>query len=135
MKLRYVSIFFGILALLLSFCSCEELPSSHEIHYIDSLNTISYKQRYINTAISFNAAMKAYNACHLYDRGRAEACNNLAFIYYIQMNFDKAEELYNNVSKVCHNELELLVADVGLMKIYQRTAMNELFYKKRNDAR
>ncbi len=135
MKLRYVSIFFGILALLLSFCSCEELPSSHEIHYIDSLNTISYKQRYINTAISFNAAMKAYNACHLYDRGRAEACNNLAFIYYIQMNFDKAEELYNNVGKVCHNELELLVADVGLMKIYQRTAMNELFYKKRNDAR
>jgi signal transduction histidine kinase len=51
------------------------------------------------------------------------------------MNFDKAESLYHEVSSISHNEIELLIADVGLMKIYQRTSMNELFYKKRNDAR
>lgn len=125
----------GILTSLLSLCSCGDLPSSHEVHLVDSLNNISYRSRFININTSSQFARKAYNACNLYNRGKAEASNNLAFSYFMKMNFEKAEQLYNNVGSLSKNEIELLVADVGLMKIYQRTAMNESFYRKRNDAR
>jgi len=130
-----MSVIMGILILLLSLCSCEDLPSSREVHYVDSLNSISYKERYINIIESSNKALQAYNACDLYSRGKAEACNNLAFTYFMKMNFEKAEQLYNKVGSLSKNEIELLIADIGLMKIYQRTAMNEAFYKKHNDAK
>ena len=135
MNLRSMSFIMGILILLLSLCSCEDLPSSREVHYVDSLNNISYKDRYINIVESSNKALKAYSVCRMYSRGKAEACNNLAFTYFMKMNFEKAEDLYNTVGSISKNEIELLIADIGLMKIYQRTAMNEAFYKKRNDAK
>ena len=33
-----------------------------------------------------------------------------------------------DVYNLTKNELELLIADIGLMKIYQRTALNKEFY-------
>lgn len=135
MNLRFMSVIIGILILLLSLCSCEDLPSSREVHYVDSLNNVSYKERYTNIVESSNKALQAFNMCSMYSRGKAEAYNNLAFTYFMKMNFEKAEDLYNSVGSISKNEIELLIADIGLMKIYQRTAMNEAFYKKRNDAK
>ena len=48
--------------------------------------------------------------------------------------FEKAEKFHKDVYSLTKNELELLVADIGLMKIYQRTAMNKEFYDYRNSA-
>lgn len=132
---KYYSFAAAFWMLLLFLCSCGDLPSSHEVHLIDSLNNLSYRNRYVNIALSATYARKAYQACNLYNRGRAEASNNLAFTYFMQMDFEKAERLYANAKSISKNEIELLVADVGLMKIYQRTAMNELFYKRRDAAR
>ena len=84
MNLRSMSFIMGILILLLSLCSCEDLPSSREVHYVDSLNNISYKDRYINIVESSNKALKAYSVCRMYSRGKAEACNNLAFTYFMK---------------------------------------------------
>ena len=50
------------------------------------------------------------------------------------MDFDRAEALHKEVYKLTKNELELLIADIGLMKICQRTAMNKEFYDYRNSA-
>ena len=50
------------------------------------------------------------------------------------MDFDKAEKEFKEVYNVTNNELELLVADIGLMKIYQRISMNKEFYDHRNSA-
>lgn len=50
------------------------------------------------------------------------------------MDFDTAERLHKGVYDLTKNELELLIADIGLMKIYQRTAMNKEFYDYRNSA-
>ena len=44
------------------------------------------------------------------------------------------EKYYQTVYNLTKNELELLVADIGLMKIYQRTALNKEFYDYRNSA-
>ena len=50
------------------------------------------------------------------------------------MDFDRAEALHKEVYKLTKNELELLIADIGLMKICQRTAMNKEYYDYRNSA-
>ena len=64
----------------------------------------------------------------MYSQGKAEASNNLAFCAFMRMDFDTAERLHKGVYDLTKNELELLIADIGLMKIYQRTAMNKEFY-------
>ena len=105
MNLRFMSVIIGILILLLSLCSCEDLPSSREVHYVDSLNNVSYKERYINIVESSNKALQAFNMCSMYSRGKAEAYNNLAFTYFMKMNFEKAEDLYNSVGSISKNEI------------------------------
>ena len=71
---------------------------------------------------------------NFYKSGKAEASNNLGFCAFMAMDFDRAEALHKEVYKLTKNELELLIADIGLMKICQRTAMNKEFYDYRNSA-
>ena len=52
----------------------------------------------------------------------------------MNMDFDRAEAYHKEVYKLTKNELELLIADIGLMKICQRTALNKEFYDYRNSA-
>ena len=42
----------------------------------------------------------------------------------MRMDFEQAEKFHMDVYNLTKNELELLIADIGLMKIYQRTALN-----------
>ena len=42
--------------------------------------------------------------------------------------------MYKEVYSLTQNELECLIADIGLMKIYQRVAQNKLYYDYRNSA-
>jgi hypothetical protein len=133
-KQKLIFFFFILLSSVL-FISCVDMPSSHEIHLVDSLNVQAFRLRYIDSHASAKVALLAYHSCVKYERGRAEACNNLAFCNYIWMNFDMAERLYKKVHTITKNQTELLVSDIGLMKIYQRTAMNEAFYEMRNEAR
>ena len=76
----------------------------------------------------------AYRQVNFYKSGKAEASNNLGFCAYMNMDFDRAEALHKEVYKLTKNELELLIADIGLMKICQRTAMNKEYYDYRNSA-
>lgn len=134
MKLYKFYYFIGIL-LFVSLVSCVNLAPTHEIHLVDSLNTEAYRMRYIDVDSSAKLALRAFHSYRFYDIGKAEACNNLAFCFYIKMDFEQAERLYKQVTSITKNETELLVADVGLMMIYQRTAMNKAFYDRKNDAK
>ena len=58
----------------------------------------------------------------------------MGFCAFMRMDFEEAEKYYQTVYNLTKNELELLVADIGLMKIYQRTALNKEFYDYRNSA-
>ena len=119
---------------MIAFFSCTDMVPTKEVRLIDSLNGEAYTYRYRNLDSSYKYANEAYKQVNLYKSGKAEACNNLGFYEFMKMNFEKAEELHKEVYKLTKNELELLIADIGLMKIYQRTAMNKEFYDYHNSA-
>lgn len=124
----------GLLFLFSVALSCSDVAPTKEVRLIDSLNRAAYSYRYRDLDSSYRAARMAYERVNLYRAGKAEACNNLGFCAFMHMNFDVAESWFKEVYDITQNELELLIADVGLMKIYQRTAMNKEFYDYRNQA-
>lgn len=117
-----------------TFFSCGERKDMAVYRQADSLNRVSYHVRYKDLNLAGRSAHEAYRLAADFPSQRASALNNLGFCAFIQMDFDKAEELFLQVYHESNNELECLIADIGLMKIYQRTAMNKEFYDYRNSA-
>lgn len=114
--------------------SCTDMVPTKEVRLIDSLNGAAYAYRYRQLDSSCFFARQAYMKVNLYKSGKAEAANNLGFWLYMKMDFERASALHKEVYQLTKNELELLIADIGLMKICQRTAMNKEFYDYRNSA-
>lgn len=133
MSSRFPLYIIGVV-LFASFFSCTDMVPTKEVRLIDSLNGKAYAFRYRNLDSSYRYAEQAYRQVNFYKSGKAEASNNLGFWAYMNMDFDRAEALHKEVYKLTKNELELLIADIGLMKICQRTAMNKEFYDYRNSA-
>ena len=124
----------GCLCTCLSFFSCRGGRTDDAFLKADSLNREAYEWRYKNLDVSEKAAEEALALGERYPSLKAEALNNLAFCSFIRMDFERADSLLNEVYRETANELECLVADVGMMKICQRTAMNKEFYDYRNSA-
>ncbi len=116
------------------FFSCADTAPTREIQLLDSLNTLAYNWRYRNIDSSYQYAATAYKRASGYNLGKAEAMNHLGFYYFMKMDFETAEKIFSSLDSRTPNELELLIADIGLMKIYQRTSMNKEFYDARNRA-
>ena len=133
MSSRFPLYIIGIV-LFASFFSCTDMVPTKEVRLIDSLNGKAYAYRYRSLDSSYKYANEAYRQGNFYKSGEAEASNNLGFCAFMAMDFDRAEALHKEVYKLTKNELELLIADIGLMKICQRTAMNKEFYDYRNSA-
>ena len=133
MSSRFPLYIIGIV-LFASFFSCTDMVPTKEVRLIDSLNGTAYAYRYRSLDSSYKYADAAYRQVNFYKSGKAEASNNLGFCAYMNMDFDRAEALHKEVYKLTKNELELLIADIGLMKICQRTAMNKEYYDYRNSA-
>ena len=133
MSSRFPLYIIGIV-LFASFFSCTDMVPTKEVRLIDSLNGKAYAYRYRSLDSSYKYANEAYRQVNFYKSGKAEASNNLGFCASMAMDFDRAEALHKEVYKLTKNELELLIADIGLMKICQRTAMNKEFYDYRNSA-
>ena len=133
MSSRFPLYIVGIV-LFASFFSCTDMVPTKEVRLIDSLNGKAYTYRYRSLDSSYKYANEAYQQVNFYKSGKAEASNNLGFCAFMAMDFDRAEALHKEVYKLTKNELELLIADIGLMKICQRTAMNKEFYDYRNSA-
>ena len=104
--------FAGLLCLCTTMVSCVGTAPMKEVRLIDSLNQVAYAFRYKNL----------------------DSSNNLGFCAFMRMDFEQAEKFHMDVYNLTKNELELLIADIGLMKIYQRTALNKEFYDYRNSA-
>ena len=133
MSSRFPLYIIGIV-LFASFFSCTDMVPTKEVRLIDSLNGKAYAYRYRSLDSSYKYANEAYRQGDFYKSGEAEGSNNLGFCAFMAMDFDRAEALHKEVYKLTKNELELLIADIGLMKICQRTAMNKEFYDYRNSA-
>lgn len=64
----------------------------------------------------------------------AEALNNIAFERFQQMDFDSAQVIAELIGRQFDDAVELLVADVMLMKLAQRTSDNLAFFRHRSHA-
>ena len=124
----------GGVLLSVSFSACGGGRGADALLRADSLNRQAYEIRYKDLNLSESLAREALEAGSADPSLRAEALNNLAFCAFIQMDFQRADSLLREVYAGTANELECLVADVGMMKICQRTAMNKEFYDYRNSA-
>ncbi len=119
--------------LILLLFSCGYSNSS-QTQRVDSLNYQSYLYHYKNLDSCQAYATQAYSQGNGYANGRAEALNNLAFHAFMKMDFEQSRKYLARVYEESNNELERLIADIGMMKICQRTSANKEFYDHRNSA-
>jgi signal transduction histidine kinase len=111
--------------------SCGNSNSKKEV---DLQNEKSYYYHYRNLDSTEIAARRALNLSKHYGSGKAEAYNNLAFVNLSRMNYKLAEKQLDSVSKVTNNQIELLVADVQMMRLCQRKSRNKDFYNYNQSA-
>ena len=133
-KMYLLPVWVTLLIMAGTFFSCGEKKDRAICRQADSLNLLSYRMRYKNLDTACKAAHDAYKLAGGFPSLRAEALNNMGFCAFIHMDFETAEDLFLRVYEESNNELECLIADVGMMKICQRTAMNKEFYDYRNSA-
>jgi len=101
---------------------------------VDKLNATSYTFHYRNLDSVKVYADRAYHLSNNYDAGKAEALNHLAFVSIMKMDFSRAYHQLEEVDKTTDNQIELLIADIQLMRLCQRESKNKEFYDHREDA-
>ncbi len=101
---------------------------------VDKLNEVSYAWHYRNLDSTRVYAQRALDRSSHYDDGYAEALNNLAFVSLAKMQYRQALRQLNEVQDKTDNQIELLVADVQLMRLCQRKSRNKDFYDYRERA-
>ena len=104
------------LLLICTLTACSSHRQSRLEPVADSLNDRSYACRYREPDTAYAAALRALQASADYPDGEAEPLNNLGFCAFMQMDFEEAEQCHRKVYDCTHNELERLVADVGLIR-------------------
>lgn len=109
---------------LLLFSAC----SSHDSGRVDELNSLSYAYHYRSLDSVSGLARRALALSDGYSTGKAEAYNNLAFVYIARMQYPQAYACLDSVSMFTDNQVELLVADVQNMRLCQRESKNKDFY-------
>ena len=115
------------LSLVILFSACS--PTDRQT--VDKLNSQSYAYHYRNIDSTETFAKRAYELSAHYDKGRAEALNNLAFVSIVRMEYDEAERLLDEVVETTDNQYQLLIAYVQQMRLCQRRSRNREFYEYR----
>ena len=98
---------------------------------MDKLNSLSYYYHYRNIDSAQAYAVRAYDLSDGYSEGRAEACNNQAFVCIVRMQYDEAEQLLDEVLETSDNQVERMVAYVQHMRLCQRRSRNREFHEYR----
>lgn len=124
----------GLLYVVMAVSCSSGRQNRQMLQVADSLNRVSYALRYKDLAKAARAAGQAYEYAVASPSVRAEALNNMAFCAFMRMDFEQAIRLYRKALSASNNEVENLIADIGMMKICQRTSMNKEFYDYRNSA-
>lgn len=125
--------FIGILCLWSLFL-CLACSDNHRHDLADGLNSISYASHYKSLDSTYVYARKAFEASSNYSAGKAEALNNVAFVSIAKMNYGLAIQQLDSVFAITDNQIELLVADVQMMRLCQRKAQNKDFYEYKEQA-
>lgn len=128
---------FVFVSFLLLFCvlsSCFHKASMMERQHIDSLNLVSEEWRYRNLDSSMYYAVEAEKSAQSSGYGMNKALLNQAFVLFFRMDFKQMDTLIHCIYEHSNNQVELLNADVLMMRMFQRTSRNQKFYVYRNQA-
>lgn len=118
------------ICLLLFFSACDA-PHRQQV---DDYNDKAYAAHYRNLDSVKIYAKQALALSNGYNTGKTEALNNLAFVYLMQMHFDKAYATLNEVMGSTDDQVELLVADIQMMRLCQRESNNKEYYDYNEEA-
>lgn len=118
------------ICLLLFFSACNA-PHRQQV---DDYNDKAYAAHYRNLDSVKIYAKQALALSNGYNTGKTEALNNLAFVYLMQMHFDKAYATLNEVMGSTDDQVELLVADIQMMRLCQRESNNKEYYDYNEEA-
>lgn len=126
----------GFLAILLcTVCSCSHGKEGITTRVLlDSLNQISYGSRYRNLDSTNVYATRVISSSDASPSQRAFALNSLAFVSFMRMDYEGSQAYCHQVYRATNSEIERLAADVGLMRICQRTSANREFFDNRTRA-
>ena len=122
---------YGVTALLVILMSACE---NHHVASIDRLNELAYAFHYRNldsTQYYAKQALELSDSCGV---DGAEAVNHLAFVSLAKMQYNQAARLLLDVRNRTNNQVELLIADVQMMRLCQRQSRNKDFYNYRESA-
>ncbi len=108
--------------------------SSPDRQAVDKLNSVSYAYHYRNIDSTEYYAQKALSLAADYPDGKAEALNNLAFVRIVQMRYDEARRMLDQIPQTTDNQIELLVSYIQQMRLCQRMSQNRAFYDYREQA-
>ncbi len=100
----------------------------------EMLNSKAYDFHYRNLDSTQYYAQQVLTVPDASDITRAEAFNHLAFVQLARMNYLQARHLLDTIPLVTQDHIELLVADVQLMRLCQRCSENKQFYDHREHA-
>lgn len=106
--------------------SCEDRERCERV---DRANDKAYHFHYISLDSTNFYARQALDEAGDYDDGKTEALNNIAFVDIVRMNYRQAEENLMSILQSTDNQIELLVANVQMMRLCQRESRNKDFYE------
>ena len=132
-KINITQKFSAFIVMMLALFFYSACGPSHK-QEVDRLNTFSYAYHYRDLDSTKMLAQRALALSDDYSAGYAEACNNLAFVEMAKMNYKEARRWLGLVEEKSNNQLELLIADVQMMRICQRESHNKDFYSYREKA-
>ncbi len=132
-KINITQKFSAFIVMMLALFFYSACAPSHK-QEVDRLNTLSYAYHYRDLDSTKMLAHRALALSDDYSAGYAEACNNLAFVEMAKMNYKEARRWLGLVEEKSNNQLELLIADVQMMRICQRESHNKDFYSYREKA-
>ncbi|WP_048798701.1 DUF5112 domain-containing protein, partial [Segatella buccae] len=132
-KLEITQLLLKGVPLLVTFLWLSACRPPHQIE-VDKLNDKSYAFHYRDLDSTKKYALQALELSDDYGQGYAEACNNLAFVDIMHMDYAGAYKLLAKVSTHTDDQIELLVADIQQMRLCQRESRNKDFYDFRERA-
>lgn len=113
---------------------CAAACSNVDTQRVDKLNEKAYEYHYRSLDSTRKYAQAALALSGNYADGRAEALNHLAFVSMAHMDYQEVRSLIGNLDEITDNQVELLVADVQMMRLCQRKSDNKEFYTYRERA-
>ena len=131
MKMKKWAIWLVACVFMAPFMACSEGTPQAEIRHIDGLNEQAYAHLYRDAKVAQMWADSALIVADKYAIGRAEAHYLLGEVALIGQAYAEAHNHYEQAMACTDDDLETLLANVGKMRIYQRTSQNKEFYECR----